>query len=69
MNRTPDWYQFAACARNETDLFFPVGTPAAEGAAPTVYDLNVAKAKQVCQGCPVIDDCLRWAVGESPGGC
>jgi WhiB family redox-sensing transcriptional regulator len=50
-----EWRHQAACAGEETDLFFPVGTsPAAIAQAH--------EAKKVCAGCPVRLDCLKWAI-------
>lgn len=47
------WVQRAACAEVDPDLFFPgVGVRTA------------AKAKVVCRSCPVIGDCLDYALRE-----
>lgn len=47
--RQPKWYELAACLG--TDLDF--------------YDLSLDNAKaciEVCQGCPVIDECLEASI-------
>lgn len=53
-----DWRQRAACLDEDPELFFPVGTtgPALEQAE---------RAKQFCQRCEVIDDCLEWALATN----
>lgn len=44
------WKPAAACVGKDPDLFFPV------------YEVDEAAAKAVCDGCPVKDDCLQWAL-------
>jgi len=41
----------------DPELFFPIGTtgPAA---------LQVEEAKAVCRRCPVVNDCLQWALAS-----
>jgi WhiB family redox-sensing transcriptional regulator len=50
-----DWRHRAACLDEDPELFFPIGTtgPALE---------QVERAKQVCRGCEVTDQCLEWAL-------
>lgn len=49
-----DWMELARCKGTHTDLFFPdVAT-----ASSAVY----RNAKEVCQECPVRQDCLQFAV-------
>jgi WhiB family redox-sensing transcriptional regulator len=55
---TNDWRRQAACRSMAPDLFFPAGTT---GAA---FDEIVA-AKDVCFGCEVRSDCLRFAVASN----
>ncbi|MEB8343027.1 WhiB family transcriptional regulator [Streptomyces endophyticus] len=57
-----EWLDSAACADEDPDLFFPVGTT-----GPAMDDVEAAK--EVCRRCPVIMDCLRWAVtsGQTTG--
>ncbi|RSN05999.1 WhiB family transcriptional regulator [Streptomyces sp. WAC 05977] len=52
-----DWRHDAACREEEPELFFPVGTsgPALDQAA---------QAKRVCHRCPVVSDCLAWALAS-----
>lgn len=45
------WRQDAACLGAEADLFFPVGEESDEA----------ARAKEICGGCPVREDCLAYA--------
>jgi WhiB family transcriptional regulator, redox-sensing transcriptional regulator len=51
----PDWRQFAACRLADPDLFFPVST-----AGPSLEQL--ARAKAICQRCPVRRECLAFAL-------
>jgi len=50
-----NWLQHAACASEDPELFFPVGTtgPALD---------QIEDAKRVCAGCPVRQTCLDWAL-------
>ncbi|MGW5736653.1 MULTISPECIES: WhiB family transcriptional regulator [Streptomyces] len=56
------WWRQAACAREDPDLFFPVGT-----SGPAEEDLMAAK--RVCHGCPVLKRCRNWALetGQAAG--
>jgi WhiB family transcriptional regulator, redox-sensing transcriptional regulator len=56
-----DW-TLAACRDEHPELFFPVGT---EGPALA----QLAEAKRVCGTCPVMGECLRWALetGQDDG--
>jgi WhiB family redox-sensing transcriptional regulator len=47
----PDWTIDARCADIGPDLFFP-----------DTKGQNAADAKQICRGCPVVDDCLEYAL-------
>lgn len=49
------WGARAACAHEDAELFFPVGTT-----GPAL--LQTEEAKQVCRGCPVRQMCLDWAM-------
>jgi WhiB family redox-sensing transcriptional regulator len=51
----PAWRAKAACLDEDPELFFPTGStgPALE---------QIAAAKAVCQRCPVITQCLQWAL-------
>lgn len=50
-----DWRDLAACNGHDPDLFFPAGEtgPAAR---------KIAKAKTICASCPVVEDCLTYAI-------
>jgi WhiB family redox-sensing transcriptional regulator len=50
-----DWRDHAACRRMDPDLFFPVS---ASGASLP----EIETARRVCQRCPVLAPCLRWAL-------
>lgn len=47
-----DWRDDAACASLDGDIMFP-----------SDKDVDgIAAAKAICAGCPVADDCLRYAL-------
>jgi WhiB family redox-sensing transcriptional regulator len=50
-----DWRDRAACLNEDPELFFPIGTT---GPA----EAQVEQAKQVCARCPVLAECLTWAM-------
>ena len=50
-----DWRQRAACLDEDPELFFPVGST-----GPALEQLE--RAKQVCHGCAVTEQCLEWAL-------
>jgi WhiB family transcriptional regulator, redox-sensing transcriptional regulator len=52
-----DWRHRAICRHVDPELFFPIGTtgPAA---------VQVEEAKAVCRRCPVVNDCLQWALSS-----
>lgn len=51
-NERPDWWDDAACRFHPVDLFFPQ-----QGGAWQA-------AKDICNACPVRQDCLDWALAE-----
>lgn len=53
----PDWRSRAACAGYDPETWFPVND-AEYGPAL----LQAEDAKAVCDRCPVVDACLRWAL-------
>ncbi len=58
----PGWRALAACRKEDPSLFFPNGTT---GTWLQVID----EAKAVCRRCPVVGNCLQWALdtGEEHG--
>lgn len=51
-----NWRTRAACAKEDPDLFFPIGST-----GPAL--LQIEEAKAVCnRRCPVIERCLQWAL-------
>ena len=50
-----DWRHAAICREEDPELFFPIGST---GPAATQVD----QAKVVCMRCPVVADCLTWAL-------
>ncbi|MFD7202799.1 WhiB family transcriptional regulator [Streptomyces sp. NPDC059893] len=62
--RTTDtgWLDEAACAGEDPEVFFPVGT-----SGPALQD--VRDAKRICHRCPVETECLEWALttGQTTG--
>ena len=59
---TDTWRAHGACRTTDPETFFPVAEAGPE------FDRAVARAKQVCAGCPVRAECLAWAVEELPHG-
>ena len=49
------WRLDAACHDTPAGMFFPVGST---GAAET----QIEAAKRICAGCPVVEECLIFAV-------
>ena len=50
-----DWRNTAAGRDEDPELHFPTGT-----SGPAL--LQIAEAKTVCRRCPVVSDCLAWAL-------
>ena len=57
-----DWRHNAICRDEDPELFFPVGN-----SGPALA--QIADAKLVCNRCPVIAECLSWALksGQDAG--
>jgi WhiB family redox-sensing transcriptional regulator len=57
-----DWRHRALCRDEDPELFFPIGNT-----GPAL--LQIEQAKAVCRRCPVIQDCLAWALetGQDAG--
>ena len=57
-----DWHHQAVCRDEDPELFFPVGN-----SGPALA--QIAKAKVVCNRCPVTSQCLKWALetGQDAG--
>lgn len=51
----PDWLDYAACLKEDPELFFPIGTT---GTA----EYQIEEAKAVCRRCDVREKCLEWAL-------
>ncbi|MER7792937.1 WhiB family transcriptional regulator [Streptomyces sp. NPDC097640] len=49
------WRERAACRGADPDLFFPIGN-----SGPTLGQID--EAKGVCDQCPVVEQCLNWAI-------
>jgi len=48
------WITQAACTGLDTELFFPPHGDSTHG----------SQAKQICNGCPVVTDCLLYALTD-----
>lgn len=59
----PDWRHRAACRDEDPELFFYKGREDSLQASA-----QIIKAKTVCRRCPVISDCLRYALKTGPEG-
>ena len=53
-----DWRHRAVCRDEDPELFFPIGNT-----GPAL--LQIAEAKAVCHRCPVMEQCLTWALTTS----
>ena len=54
-DRGSDWRHRAACTTEDPELFFPIGNT-----GPALNQIEEAKA--VCHRCPVVENCLAWAL-------
>lgn len=50
MKKTPEWAEQAECLDTETDIFYEYENG------------NYARAKEICGGCPVRQQCLETAL-------
>ncbi|MGI5359965.1 WhiB family transcriptional regulator [Streptomyces sp. CA-252508] len=50
-----DWRHNAVCREEDPELFFPIGNT-----GPAF--LQIEEAKSVCRRCPVMEQCLQWAL-------
>lgn len=50
-----DWRHNAVCREEDPELFFPIGNT-----GPAL--LQIEEAKAVCRRCPVMEQCLQWAL-------
>ena len=50
-----DFRHRAVCREEDPELFFPIGNT-----GPAL--LQIEEAKAVCRRCPVIEQCLQWAL-------
>lgn len=58
-----DWRERAICREEDPELFFPLGEEHTTGRGPTEpVALQLAEAKAVCRRCPVVAECLAWAL-------
>lgn len=49
----PAWHRDALCAQIDPELFFPLS------------EAESQTAREVCQSCPVVSECLEWALSQS----
>ena len=57
-----DWRDRAACRDADRDLFFPIGRD-------DVDRPEIDAAREICARCPVLDDCLAYALAtRQPDG-
>ena len=58
------WHEKAACQGENTELFFYD-----ENERGLTKDKKVKAAKAICSSCPVIKECLQWALAtKEPAG-
>ena len=56
-----DWRHRALCRYEDPELFFPVGT-----GGPAL--LQLSEARSVCRRCPVVSECLAFALAHDEVG-
>ncbi|MFE6808914.1 WhiB family transcriptional regulator [Streptomyces sp. NPDC057681] len=54
-NHATHWRERGACMHIDPELFFPIGNG-------ILTHVQIAEAKAVCCRCPVMDQCLSWAM-------
>ena len=54
-NRRLPWQSRGVCGEEDPELFFPIGNT-----GPAL--LQIEEAKAVCRRCPVMNECLQWAL-------
>jgi WhiB family transcriptional regulator, redox-sensing transcriptional regulator len=54
-----EWWSRAACKSADPELFFPISHSGPAGA-------QIMRAKAICAGCAVQDECLRYALAADP---
>jgi WhiB family redox-sensing transcriptional regulator len=54
-----EWWSRAACKSADPELFFPISH---SGPA----SVQIMRAKAICAGCAVQDECLRYALAADP---
>jgi len=52
---TIEWRDLASCKEADPELFFPAGE-----SGPAIDQIR--KAKEICASCPVIEECLDYAI-------
>ncbi|MFJ9406847.1 WhiB family transcriptional regulator [Streptomyces sp. NPDC101393] len=50
-----NWRHHAVCRDEDPELFFPIGNT-----GPAL--LQTEEAKALCRRCPVMEECLQWAL-------
>jgi WhiB family transcriptional regulator, redox-sensing transcriptional regulator len=60
---TWNWMTDAVCADEDPELFFPTAAPGTDA-----YAEQVAEAKRACEVCPVVAECLAFALEQLPAG-
>lgn len=50
-----------SCAQVDPEMFFPVESETINNRTQAVYR-NLAEAKEICRSCPLIVDCLAYAL-------
>lgn len=56
-NHELDWRMSSACREADPDIFFPTGHD-------EPLPRQIARAKSICNECPVVRECLMWALAD-----
>ena len=59
----PDWHQDAACKEHTwLEFFGHEELPGKQRHRPALNVAEIARAQQICFSCPVMQECLEWAL-------
>jgi len=61
-----DWFDNAACRGESTELFYQPDWECKDGGAPPLW--TPAPALAICDRCPVVAECRKWATDTSQAG-
>lgn len=57
-----DWLHRASCRDEDPEVFFPLGDNNSYVKDSAAYLKLAGEPKAICRACPVVSDCLEWAL-------